>query len=731
MCYCVNMEGAEMSNSNHGQGEEHNCNFRRAMAMSEDCYQKQEMAEDNMEVNCTSDGLYSPVQCGDSGCSCVDEYGAEFGEKFDQGAAETCEADRDERALTYKCLGERKNAYMMSSTGLSGAFTPVCDDMGDYAPVQCEGSECYCVDPMGRKMSEETFGRGQEDNCEDERTEMMQQECYQEYLKSVNDDSEMMFGSFIPNCNPRGYYAVDQCKGMECYCADEMGRQISDTNYVRGEESDCETKVSEIMSSECNAARKEGMDKAELGMVGNFVPECLVDGSYEAKQCEGSSCYCSDRSGRELSNSRHDIGSDDQDCEMRREKLESSACYIQSQEAADFLGGFVPMCDEEGNYEARQCEGSECYCVDTAGDKIEGTENDISEESPCEEVRLVMESSACFMEQKSVDEMPGAFYPNCSLTDGSYSPRQCQGSECYCVIESGEKINGTEHTREDEDPCVEEDGNRVQSCSQVQEAMLQLSGNEGPMPGLPTVFCTEDGQYFAQQCVGTACKCVDGYNRKVENSEHHVADQSKCMMMLNQGGRMLTAPKKECDDVRTNAQSSGFVGGYVPECVNSEYHPRQCFGSVCFCVNENGEEKEDSEHPINEQRDCFDPIFHMRVPEMIEVGEGSSVTCAITASQDDETFVMVINDVRYDELEGVWADADFKRNTYLEDNGTVITAIEGFVETYVMEQNGTRVQCISEKHSLSETRELMLNGTAGKFMNSLLITIRCFFTFQV
>ncbi len=45
-------------------------------------------------------------------------------------------------------------------------------------------------------------------------------------------------------------------------------------------------------------------------------------------------------------------------------------------------GAFIPRCKANGNFEAQQCHGSVCYCVNVNGIRIPGTEVNIGQGMP-------------------------------------------------------------------------------------------------------------------------------------------------------------------------------------------------------------------------------------------------------------------------------------------------------------------------------------------------------------
>ncbi|KAK6181544.1 hypothetical protein SNE40_009375 [Patella caerulea] len=56
-----------------------------------------------------------------------------------------CVSNNNKRAVTGKCVEKNNN-------GLIGAQTFKCKPDGSFAPVQCQGSVCYCVDDEGTQL---------------------------------------------------------------------------------------------------------------------------------------------------------------------------------------------------------------------------------------------------------------------------------------------------------------------------------------------------------------------------------------------------------------------------------------------------------------------------------------------------------------------------------------------------------------------------------------------------
>ncbi|CAH1785411.1 unnamed protein product [Owenia fusiformis] len=102
-----------------------------------------------------------------------------------------------------------------TSKPLLGRPTPKCDESGEYAPVQCQGSQCTCVESKwGNQISEEyTMNRWE--------TQGMKCNCARDqYAYRATGKLGLSF-----RCTQNGNYHPIQCIGSVCYCADENGLQ--------------------------------------------------------------------------------------------------------------------------------------------------------------------------------------------------------------------------------------------------------------------------------------------------------------------------------------------------------------------------------------------------------------------------------------------------------------------------------------------------------------------------
>ncbi|XP_005398080.1 PREDICTED: thyroglobulin [Chinchilla lanigera] len=161
-----------------------------------------------------------------------------------------------------------------------------------------------------------------------------------------------------------------------------------------------------------------------------FVPSCTREGSYETVQCFAGECWCVDFWGKELPDSRVRGGQPKcpTECEKQRARMQS---LMRSQPAGASV--FVPSCTSEGHFLPVQCFNSECYCVDSEGRAIPGTQSTLGEPKQCPSPCQLQAEQAflgmirALLSNSSVLPTLSSFYlPQCSA-NGQWRRVQCDG----------------------------------------------------------------------------------------------------------------------------------------------------------------------------------------------------------------------------------------------------------------------------------------------------------------
>eukprot|EP00659_Diplonema_papillatum_P016312 gene16312-24995_t len=159
---------------------------------------------------------------------------------------------------------------------------------------------------------------------------------------------------YVPQCDETGAFLHKQCDshGTMCWCVDPHSG-----DFVEKALPDC-VPIRDHARPLCLSARMEA-----TGALGEYVPQCAEDGSYAPKQCHGSTgrCWCVDpMTGEELNVELSACGPLDTvapaSCEEMRKKASETG----------LLGVYIPQCEEDGSFRAKQCHGStgRCWCAD-------------------------------------------------------------------------------------------------------------------------------------------------------------------------------------------------------------------------------------------------------------------------------------------------------------------------------------------------------------------------------
>ena len=276
------------------------------------------------------------------------------------------------------------------------------------------------------------------------------------------------------NCDARGNYAPVQCPfGTQCYCTDTMGKKIDLFGTVPKEQKD---QLHECQSQgPCHDEWLALNNLPPTSMIVVQKPECLADGTYAPKQCKGSVCHCASSDGKQLEDILVDISqSQDMDCQCARDKDE----YKKTG-----LIGKMFYCDEKGNY--KQEQGPQRRMSHHNKDNTAG---------------------ACQRELESMgpNQGFGAHKPQC-LDDGSYHPRQCRESFCYCVDSTG-KIADKKYIAN-----VGMANDMSCKCAR-EEADFGNTGMIGK-----SFNCDQLGNYGSYACVGSMCFCTDQNGNQIQS----------------------------------------------------------------------------------------------------------------------------------------------------------------------------------------------------------------------
>lgn len=103
-----------------------------------------------------------------------------------------------------------------SAATRSSLYVPQCTEDGQYQEIQCQGSDCWCVDSNGLEIMD-SRSTGSRPRCPSQ--------CEKERRMAIGVKSSRSAGSevFIPKCEKDGEYVPLQCLGKSCFCMNRTG----------------------------------------------------------------------------------------------------------------------------------------------------------------------------------------------------------------------------------------------------------------------------------------------------------------------------------------------------------------------------------------------------------------------------------------------------------------------------------------------------------------------------
>jgi len=127
---------------------------------------------------CTKEGRFEEVQCYAGECWCLDTSGKEVPGSRVQGERPRCPSD---------CEKQRRNLQNLKQSLSAGSdlFIPSCTKNGDFLPLQCYGTNCFCVDLNGKTIPGIRGNIGKPIQCKFWELGILQVSIYNIYLKIV------------------------------------------------------------------------------------------------------------------------------------------------------------------------------------------------------------------------------------------------------------------------------------------------------------------------------------------------------------------------------------------------------------------------------------------------------------------------------------------------------------------------------------------------------------------
>ncbi|XP_042628676.1 thyroglobulin isoform X1 [Cyprinus carpio] len=174
----------------------------------------------------------------------------------------------------------QKSDVCKSVTSTSTLYVPQCTEDGRYQEVQCQGSECWCVDSRGLEITGSRT-TGSRPRCSSQ--------CEKERQMAIAVKASSSAGSevFIPKCETDGAYVALQCLGKSCFCVDHSGTKLSLQSSGSSVQcpTSCQATATQQFLSTVHSVFSDPSSVTQLSEV--YIPRCAYDGSWHQIQCDG------------------------------------------------------------------------------------------------------------------------------------------------------------------------------------------------------------------------------------------------------------------------------------------------------------------------------------------------------------------------------------------------------------------------------------------------------------
>nr|XP_058947870.1 thyroglobulin-like isoform X2 [Pocillopora verrucosa] len=542
-----------------------------------------------------------------------------------------------------KCKLQEKKASAFSGSGLQpvGRFVPKCEADGSYSKIQCWSSTgyCWCVDKNGTELqgtrvrgmpvcpSQGRSKRSIKDGfcpiVKQPRTGACSNKC-----SSDNECQEMQKCCNVSGCGltcqepsfttcPNGkpfLLCLHMCQFARCPAYPKATCFSDPCKMCKVEFHD---EQGNIVNCTKGLTRCQARQKLSTGMLGEFVPKCKSDGSFEPVQSHEGYFWCVDADGKEVNGTRRHFQKPT--C-LSQLKSSLTLCQLQTLQSGGtpMPGRYIPQCKADGSFEEVQCHPSTgyCWCVNTQGWEIKGTK--VRGRPTCSKVcapvvcRMYCEfgwaqgPDGCdICKCKEVPIKPGfcpAVEPDqvATCTEKCSTDNDCLGNQKCCSNDCGRVCTAPEYKAKP-GYCPAVDIHHVGICKSECSSDRDCQGEqkccgngcgrvcsapvrEACPRGAPFIMCHNNPCERASCPANPKAKCLPdncgGCNAQFFDDNDNIVD---CL-----------ASATKCQKEYLDATASpGMVGQFVPKCAaDGSYAPVQCHGSIgfCWCVDRDGKE---------------------------------------------------------------------------------------------------------------------------------------------
>ncbi|VDI02241.1 uncharacterized protein LOC143055345 [Mytilus galloprovincialis] len=294
--------------------------------------------------------------------------------------------------------------------------------------------------------------------------------------------------------------------------------------------------------------------------------------------------------------------------------IKMTACQQLRSSTKTFSSDFyIPECTITGEYEKRQCEGKvgskKCWCVDSKGREIPGSQMTEPEVPDCHEGKNL---KPCVFELlKTSSGLLGARQARCTF-NGEYEKVQCHVRECWCVDKNG----------------IERMGTRV-SMTTWQKSLACEETIKGTMAP-PLLEMTKAPETPFPYNPETTKKVIDDkpiYNHGDKSDETDTDDRTPTSVDVNIGGGKFDTESEDNTNIdksenirpdRPEAQKTTFLQimaspGILAAVIGGSVVGLLCAILLVMFIIYRMRKKDEGSYPLEEQR--YTNYSYMKAPE--------------------------------------------------------------------------------------------------------------------
>ncbi|XP_064363961.1 thyroglobulin [Dromaius novaehollandiae] len=598
---------------------------------SKDC------GEDPRDVfvpTCTKEGRYEEIQCYAGECWCLDAQDKEVPGSRVQGKHPRCPTDCEKQRSSLENLKQSQPAG-------SDLFIPSCTKDGDFLPIQCYGTNCFCVDLKGKTIPKIKGEAGEPMQC----PSACQVTAGQEFLNAVklllSDPSALsqLSSIYIPQCDADGAWRQVQCSGPPEQAFEWYQRWIEENNegetqpvadllnvIIGYKEASSKgfsafikalyearhqnifpafTKYSSFIDLPPEVLEGNVTDASENILLDPYIfwqllngqltyyPGAYTDFSAPLSHFELRDCWCVDSKGEELQGTKakvNQVPACPGICESVKQEamkfVEETEQLILASNSSHFPFGesfLMAKGIQLSNNDLLRSAWSYESEILVSEKLLLGS--DYAFQLAAESVLHFYWRNHFTLKGSAGEATQLGFHPYIPQCDGlgNWEPTQCYEStgHCWCVDERGRYVTDSLISRSAELPKCQTSCQRSRANAFISSWRQSGSKLSATAADLFVPYCLETGEYAVLQRSYADVWCVDPVSGEVFQRGSKDSDSSpECPSFCN----MLKS--------KTSLRETGK--GYIPQCEGDGgiFSPTQCSQDQesCWCVFDNGEE---------------------------------------------------------------------------------------------------------------------------------------------